>query len=50
MAIVHTDEEGLPGFSARFQEWSTRIPDGAIPKFVPPEGSRQLEIVPVSKP
>ncbi len=50
MAIVHTDEEGLPGFSARFREWSTRIPDGAIPKFVPPEGSRQLEIVPVSEP
>jgi len=50
MAIVHTDEKDLPGFSARFREWSTRIPDGAIPKFVPPEGSRQLEVVPVDKP
>ena len=50
MVIVHTDEVGLPGFSARFRNWSTRIPDGAIPKFVPPEGSRQLEIVPVSEP
>jgi len=50
MVIVRTDEDGLPGFSARFRKWSTRIPDGAIPKFVPPEGSRQLEIVPVSEP
>jgi hypothetical protein len=50
MVIVHTDEDGLPGFSARFREWSTRIPDGAIPKFVPPEGSRQLELVPASGP
>ena len=50
MAIVRTDEEGLPGFSARFREWITRVPDGAVPKFVAPEGSRQLEIVPVSKP
>ncbi len=50
MTIVHTEEDGLPGFSARFREWSTRVPDGAIPKFVPPEGSRQIEVVPVVEP
>jgi hypothetical protein len=50
MAIVHTGKEGLPKFSARFRKWTTSIPDGAIPKFVPPEGSRQLEIVPVNEP
>jgi hypothetical protein len=48
MAIVHTEEEGLPKFSARFRQWSTQIPDGAIPEFVPPEGSEQLEVVPVT--
>jgi hypothetical protein len=49
MAIVHTDEDGLPKFSARFRQWSTQIPDGAIPPFVPPDGSEQLEIVPVTR-
>ena len=50
MAIVHTDEEGLPAFTARFRRWATQIPDGAIPTFVPPEGSEQLEIVPSHRP
>lgn len=50
MSIVHTDQPGLPGFSARFLAWTTRVPDGAVPAFVAPEGSRQLEIVPVSEP
>lgn len=50
MAIVHTDEEGLPAFSARFRKWSTQIPDGSIPKFEPPAESSQIEIVPVVRP
>ena len=50
MAIVRTEEDGQPGFSARFREWKTQIPDGAAPKFVPPEGSEQLRIVPIVKP
>ena len=50
MAIIRTGEDGMPGFSARFREWSTTVPEGAIPEFVPPEGSEQLEIVPVISP
>jgi len=50
MSIVRTDQDGAPAFSARFREWSTRVPKSAIPKFAPPEGSQQLEIVPVVKP
>ena len=50
MAIVHTDEDGLPKYAARFRKWSTRIRDGAIPDFVPPEGSEQLEITPATRP
>lgn len=46
MAIVRTDDEALPAFSARFREWKTQIPDGTIPAFDPPEGSERLEIVP----
>jgi hypothetical protein len=50
MSIIRTNEDGLPSFSARFRVWSTRIADGAIPKFVPPEGSEQVEVVPVHTP
>ena len=50
MVIVHTDQEGLPAFSARFREWSAQIPDGAVPKFEPPTGSVKLELVPVVRP
>ena len=50
MSIVRTDDDGLPGFSARFRVWSTRIEEGSIPKFVPPEGSEQVEVVPVNTP
>jgi hypothetical protein len=50
MAIIHTEDDGLPKFFARFREWSTRIADGAIPEFVPPEGSERLEIAPVARP
>ena len=50
MVIVHTAEDGLPAFSAQFRQWSTQIPDGAIPKFEPPEGSSKIEIVPVVRP
>jgi hypothetical protein len=47
MSIVHTDDRGLPAYSARFREWKTQIPDGTIPEFVPPEGAERLEIVPI---
>ena len=50
MAIVHTADDGLPKFSARFRQWSTRIRNGAIPDFVPPGGSEQLEITPIARP
>jgi hypothetical protein len=50
MVVIRTAEDGFPMFSARFSEWSTVIADGAIPEFVPPEGSEKLEIVPIVRP
>lgn len=50
MSFIHTDETGLPAFSARFRKWASEIPKDAIPKFVAPEGSEQVEIAPVIEP
>jgi len=49
MALVFTDEPGLPGHTARFRGWSTAIVEGSIPSFTPPEGSERIEAVPVSE-
>ncbi len=46
--VIHTEEDGLPKFSARFRQWSTRIREDAIPEFVPPEGAERVEVVPVT--
>jgi hypothetical protein len=50
MAIVRTAEDSLPGYSARFHQWATDLPEGAIPDFTPPEGSSRVEVVPVYRP
>jgi len=44
--LVYTTEPQMPGYSARFNKWSTKVPDGAIPKFEAPTGSEQVEVVP----
>lgn len=49
IALVLTDEPGLPGNTARFREWATEIPKGSIPSFKPPEGSERVEAAPVSR-
>jgi hypothetical protein len=48
IVIVRTQEPGLPSYSARFRDWAVVLPDGAIPPFVAPEGSEQVEVVPSS--
>jgi hypothetical protein len=50
MTIVLTEDASLPTFTARFKRWSDQIPDGAVPKFVPPKGAQQIEVVPVTAP
>jgi len=49
MSIIRTEEDGMPGYSARFHEWSTQVPKGSIPKFAPPKGAEKLEISPIVK-
>jgi hypothetical protein len=48
VAIVLTEEEGRPLYSARFRKWATAIPDSIDLKFTPPEGSERIEVAPVS--
>ena len=45
--IIYTEEEGRPSYSARFRNWGTTLPEGALPAFVPPPGSEELEVVAV---
>ena len=46
--IIYTEEEGQPSYSARFRKWATALPEGAIPEFIAPPDSEELEVVPVS--
>jgi hypothetical protein len=45
--ITYTEEEGQPSYSARFRNWGTTLPEGALPAFVPPPESEELEVVAV---
>lgn len=45
--IVYTEEQGQPSYSARFRRWITALPEGAVPTFVPPPDSEELEVVAV---
>ena len=48
MTVVFTEEEGRPSYTARFREWSTSHPDGAMTfGFTPPEGAQRVDLVPV---
>ena len=47
LTIVYTEEEGQPSYSARFRNWGTTLPAGALPAFVPPPESEELEMVAV---
>lgn len=48
MAIVYTEEEGMPGYTARFSKWSTTLPtDPALFEFTPPPGAEKIDVVPV---
>ena len=48
MAIVYTDEDGRPGYTARFSKWSSTLPaDPSLFEFTPPTGSEQIDVVPV---
>lgn len=50
MTIIFTEAEGQPTYSARFRDWSTSIPETTEFAFSPPEGSEQIEVIPVSQP
>ena len=48
MAIVYTEEEGMPGYTARFSKWSSTLPaDPSLFEFTLPEGAEKIDVVPV---
>jgi len=48
MAIVYTEDEGMPGYTARFSKWSSTLPaDPSLFEFSIPEGAEQIDVVPV---
>jgi hypothetical protein len=49
MAIVFTEAEGQPTYSARFRKWATSIPETTEFAFNPPPDSEQIEVVPVNQ-
>jgi hypothetical protein len=48
MAIVFTEDEGQPGYTARFSKWSSTLPaDPSLFEFTLPPGAEQIDVVPV---
>ena len=48
MAIVYTEDEGMPGYTVRFGKWSSTLPvDPSLFEFTLPEGAEQIDVVPV---
>ena len=48
MTVAFTEADGQPTYVARFRKWATSVADvEADFSFVPPEGSEQVEVVPV---
>jgi len=48
MAIVYTDDEGMPGYTARFSKWSTTLPvDPSLFEFTAPPEAERIDVVPV---
>ncbi len=51
MAIVYTEDEGMPGYTARFSKWSNTLPaDSSLVEFTAPLGAEQIDVVPVIDP
>jgi len=50
MAVVYTEEEGMPRYTARFSKWSDKLPDDpSLFEFTPPPGAERIEPVPVTE-
>ncbi len=51
LAIVFTEDEGMPGYTARFSKWSTTLPaDPSLFQFTPPPEAERIDVVPVIDP
>ena len=48
LAIVFTEEEGMPGYTARFSNWSSTLPaDPSLFEFTAPPEAERIDVVPV---
>ena len=48
MTVTFTEVDGQPVYAARLRKWATSVAEvEADFSFVPPEGSEQVEVVPV---
>lgn len=48
LAVVYTEEAGMPSYTARFSKWSNTLPaDAALFEFTAPPGAEQIDVVPV---
>jgi hypothetical protein len=48
MAIVFTEDEGMPGYTAHFSKWSNTLPaDPSLFEFTAPAGAERIDVVPV---
>jgi len=51
LAIVFTEDEGMPGYTAYFDNWSTALPDDpSLFQFTPPPGAERIDVVKVIQP
>jgi len=48
MAIVYTEDDGMPSYTARFSKWSSTLPDdSSLFEFNAPPGAEKIDVVPV---
>jgi len=48
MAIVYTEDEGMPSYTARFSKWSSTLPaDPSLFEFTAPPEAERIDVVPV---
>ena len=48
IALVFIDDEGMPGYTARFSKWSSTLPaDPTLFQFTPPSEAERIDVVPV---
>ena len=51
VAIVFTEDEGMPSHTARFSKWSTTLPaDPSLFQFIPSQEAERIDVVPVIDP